>query len=143
MEIAAGTILCMQGDKPHSFYIVKKGTLVATYKDEQNYIQVKTLGPGSTFGELSLVEGEPLEYTVRAEEDCEIEVITQSLFLETLAKQPIWMKSIISFLTQRNRIAKENKRKKEFITSFPSLLFILSKSEDKLISLRIFQICLQ
>lgn len=136
MEIAAGTILCMQGDKPHSFYIVKKGTLVATYKDEQNYIQVKTLGPGSTFGELSLVEGEPLEYTVRAEEDCEIEVITQSLFQETMAQQPIWMKSIISFLTQRNRIAKENKRKKEFITSFPSLLFILSKSEDKLISLK-------
>ena len=136
MEIEAGKILCMQGDTPHSFYIVKKGTLVATYKDEQNYIQVKTLGPGSTFGEMSLVEGEPLEYTVRAEEDCEIEVITQSLFQETMAKQPIWMKSIISFLTQRNRIAKENKRKKEFITSFPSLLFILAKAEDKLISLK-------
>ena len=66
MEIAAGKILCMQGDSPHSFYIVKKGTLVATFKDEQNEIQTKNLGPGSTFGELSLVDGEPLEYTVRA-----------------------------------------------------------------------------
>ena len=136
MNIAAGKILCMQGDNPHSFYIVKKGTLVATFKNEQNDVQIKNLGPGSTFGELSLVEGEPLEYTVRAEEDCEIEVIPQSLFQETMAEQPIWMKSIISFLTQRNHIAKENKRKKEFITTFPSLLFILAKAEDKLISLK-------
>ena len=97
MNIAAGKILCMQGDNPHSFYIVKKGTLVATFKNEQNDVQIKNLGPGSTFGELSLVEGEPLEYTVRAEEDCEIEVIPQSLFQETMAEQPIWMKSIISF----------------------------------------------
>ena len=136
MNIAAGKILCMQGDNPHSFYIVKKGTLVATFKNEQNDVQIKNLGPGSTFGELSLVEGEPLEYTVRAEEDCEIEVIPQSLFQETMAEQPIWIKSIISFLTQRNHIAKENKRKKEFITTFPSLLFILAKAEDKLISLK-------
>jgi CRP-like cAMP-binding protein len=136
MNIAAGKILCMQGDNPHSFYIVKKGTLVATFKNEQNDVQIKNLGPGSTFGELSLVEGEPLEYTIRAEDDSEIEVIPQSLFQETIAEQPIWMKSIISFLTQRNHIAKENKRKKEFITTFPSLLFILAKSEDKLISLK-------
>lgn len=136
MNIAAGKLLCMQGDKPHSFYIVKKGTLVATYKDEQNELHTKNLGPGSTFGEMSLVEGEPLEYTVHAEEDCEIEVIPQSLFHETMAEQPIWMKSIIAFLTQRSHIAKENKRKKEFITTFPSLLFILAKSSDKLIYLK-------
>lgn len=135
MNIAAGKNLCMQGDNTHSFYIVKKGTLVATFKDEQNEIQTRNLGPGSTFGELSLVEGEPQEYTVRAEEDCEIEVIPQTLFQETMAEQPIWMKSVLSFLTQRNHIAKENKRKSEFITTFPSLLFILAKSDDKLIKL--------
>lgn len=136
MNIEAGKILCMQGDTPHSFYIVKKGTLVATFKDEQNETHTKNLGPGSTFGELSLVDGEPLEYTVRAEEECEIEVIPQTLFNETMAEQPIWMKSIISFLTQRNNIAQENKRKKEFITSFPSLLFILAKSNEKLIYIK-------
>ena len=136
MNIAAGKILCMQGDTPHSFYIVKKGNLVATFKDEQNEILTKNLGPGSTFGELSIVEGAPLEYTVQAEEDSEIEVIPQSLFQETMAEQPIWMKSVISFLTQRNSIAKENKRKKDFITTFPSLLFILAKSSDKLIYLK-------
>lgn len=136
MNIEEGKILCMQGDHPHSFYIVKKGTLVASFKDEQNEIQTKNLGPGSTFGEMSLVEGEPLEYTVRAEEDCEIEVIPQSLFHETMEEQPLWMQSVLSFLTKRNHIAQENKRKKEFITTFPSLLFILSKSSDKLIYLK-------
>ena len=109
MNIEEGKILCMQGDHPHSSYIVKKGTLAATFKDEQNEIQTKNLGPGSTFGEMSLVEGEPLEYTVRAEENCEIEVIPQSLFHETMEEQPLWM--------QTNLSQKNQERAQEFFES--------------------------
>lgn len=139
MILKEGETLCLQGNNPHSFYIVKSGTLSATTKDEQNGVQIQNFGPGSTFGEMSLVAGEPLDYTVCAEEDCEIEVIPQSIFHDTMKEQPIWLKSILSFLTQRNHIAKENKRKSDFITAFPSLLFILSKLQNKIISLDTIQ----
>ena len=135
MILNEGQILCLQGDRGHSFYIVRKGMLVASYKDEQNEMQTQNFGPGSTFGELSLIEGEPMEYTVRADEESEVEVISQAEFRKVMDAQPIWMKSIISFLTQRHHIAKENKRKSDFITTFPSLLFILANSSEKEISL--------
>ena len=135
MILEEGQILCLQGDRTHSLYIVKKGMLTATFKDEQNETQTLNFGPGTTFGELSLTEAEPIEYTVQAEEESEIEVIPQSEFHKVMDAQPIWMKSIISFLTQRNRIAKENKSKNDFITTFPSLLFILSKFKEKTVRL--------
>ena len=135
MILKEGENLCLQGDYPHAFYIVKSGTLTATAKDEQNKVQVQNFGPGSTFGELSLVAGEPMEYTIRAEEDCEIEVIPQSALHKAMAEQPVWLKSILSFLTQRNHIAQENKRKSDLITAFPSLLFALSKQQNKQINL--------
>jgi len=139
MILREGENLCLQGDLTHSFYIVKSGALTATSKDEQNGTQVLNFGPGSTFGELSLIAGEPMEYTIRAEEDCEIEIIPQSVLHEAMAKQPIWLKSILSFLSQRNHIAQENKRKSELITTFPSLLFVLSRVQDKQISLNVLQ----
>ena len=76
-----------------------------------------------------------MEYTVHAEEDSEIEVIPQSALHDAMAKQPIWLKSILAFLTQRNHIAQENKRKSDLITTFPSLLFVLSRVPAKDISL--------
>ena len=135
MILREGENLCLQGDLTHSFYIVKSGALTATSKDEQNGTQVLNFGPGSTFGELSLIAGEPMEYTVRAEEDCEIEVVPQSALHDTMKEQPIWLKSILAFLTQRNHIAQENKRKSDLITTFPSLLFVLSRVPAKDISL--------
>ncbi|SOD13741.1 cAMP-binding domain of CRP or a regulatory subunit of cAMP-dependent protein kinases [Fibrobacter sp. UWB16] len=135
MILREGENLCLQGDLTHSFYIVKSGALTATSKDEQNGTQILNFGPGSTFGELSLIAGEPMEYTVCAEEDCEIEVVPQSALHDTMKEQPIWLKSILAFLTQRNHIAQENKRKSDLITTFPSLLFVLSRMPAKDISL--------
>lgn len=139
MKLEEGKILCLQGDHNQSFYIVKKGSLTATTKDEQSGVQVQNFGPGSTFGELSLIASEPMEYTVCAEQDSEIEIIPQSLLQSTIAEQPIWLKSILAFLTQRNHIAQENKRKSDLITAFPSLLFILARMQNKQISLDIIQ----
>jgi len=139
MILREGENLCLQGDRTHAFYIVKSGTLTATAKDEQNGTQVLNFGPGSTFGELSLIAGEPMEYTICADEDCEIEIIPQSTLQSTMAEQPIWLKSILAFLTQRNHIAQDNKRKSDLITTFPSLLFILSKQQNKQISLSALQ----
>lgn len=139
MNLEAGKFLCLQGDSCQSFYIVKKGLLIASYKDEQNKVQTQNFGPGSTFGEFSLVEGEPAEYTIRAAEDSEIEAIPQSDFQEIMAQQPIWMKSIVSFLTKRHHIAKENKHKRDIITTFPSLLFILTRQKNEQVQLESIQ----
>lgn len=139
MVIREGETLCMQGSSNPCFYIVKKGMLVASYKDEQNCVKTQNLGPGSTFGELSLIEGAPIDFTIQADQDSELEIIQQADFHEALKAQPVWMKSILSFLVQRNHIAKENKRKNDFITTFPSLLFILSKLEDRTVSLDVIK----
>lgn len=123
MIVHAGEYICLEGDKANSLYIVKSGMLVGSRKGKE---QLVNFGPGSIIGEFSLLEGEPREYTLRAAEESEVLVIEQESLQASMETKPSWLKSILAFLTSRNRIAQENKRKNDLIQSLPSLLFIFA-----------------
>lgn len=124
MHIRAGEYLCLEGDKASSLYIVKSGMLQGSSKSNSgNNAQY---GPGSIIGEFSLLESEPRDLTLRATEDSEILIIEQSVLQATLANKPIWLNSILQFLSNRNHIAQENKKKNDLVQALPSLLFIFA-----------------
>lgn len=125
MRIATGEYVCLEGDKANTLFIVKSGMLVGSTKADAG-APLQNFGPGSIVGEFSLLESEPRDLTLRAAEDTEIQVIEQSTLQSTLDKHPGWLKSILTFLTARNRIAQENKRKNDLIQALPSLLYVFS-----------------
>lgn len=125
MHIATGEYVCLEGDKANTLFIVKSGMLVGSTKADAG-APLQNFGPGSIVGEFSLLDSEPRDLTLRAAEDTEILVIEQHTLQSTLDKHPGWLKSILTFLTARNRIAQENKRKNDLIQALPSLLYIFA-----------------
>lgn len=128
MYLKKGEYLCLEGEACDTIYIVRSGLLDASSRSDIPNRRSRIFGPGSIIGEVSMLNGEPNEYTIKAIENSDLITITPSLLQATLAKQPSWIKSILTFLLHRHKIARENKRKNDYIQSFPSLLYLISQS---------------
>ena len=126
MKFSAGAFLCLEGDLASSLYIVKSGTLSGT-SSKSNPAKPKVFEPGSIIGVSSLLENAPWDYTIRALEDCEIDVVNRESLDQALEKSPAWLNSIISFLIKRNHVSEENKRKSDLVQALPSLLYVFAK----------------
>ena len=126
MKFSAGEFLCLEGDLSSSLYIVKSGTLCGT-SSKNNPAKPKVFEPGAIIGVSSLLENAPWDYTLRALEDCEIDVVNRESLDQALEKGPAWLNSIISFLIKRNHVSEENKRKNDLVQALPSLLYIFAK----------------
>ena len=125
MKLSAGDFLCLEGDFASSLYIVISGTLVGSCS-EQVCTATKRFEPGSIIDVFSLLENAPREYTLKAEEDCEIQVVDNEQLKAILDEKPSWLRSIIEFLIRRNHIGEENKRKSDLVQALPSLLYLFS-----------------
>ena len=125
MKFSAGEFICLEGDLASSLYIIKSGSLCGT-NSKGNPVKPKIFEAGSVIGVSSLLENAPWEYTLRAQEDCEIEVVNRENLDKTLYSSPAWINSIISFLIKRNHISEENKRKSDLVQALPSLLYVFT-----------------
>lgn len=125
MLIPQGEYLCLEGNKAKTLFIVKSGSFSCTSK-KNPLEKARILGPGSIFGEFSLLDNAPRESTLRALEDSEVIEIDQETLEQILQNKSSWIKSILTFLTGRHQIAKANKEKNDLIQALPSLLYIFS-----------------
>jgi voltage-gated potassium channel len=84
----AGSILAEQGKPGLEFFVIVEGSATAF----RNGVQLTTLGPGSFFGELALLDGEERTATVEAESDIRLLVLTRQEFqsLQLLAPSVIY-----------------------------------------------------
>ncbi len=123
MKLSAGDFLCLEGDFASSLYIVISGTLTGTCN---SMASVKRFEPGSIIDIFSLLENTTREYTLKAIEDSEIQVVDHEQLKTILDEKPSWLRSIIEFLIRRNHIGEENKRKSDLVQALPSLLYLFS-----------------
>jgi CRP-like cAMP-binding protein len=66
-RVPAGTAIVKQREPGSSLYVIREGALDVMIADSKNAPEkVGTMGPGSVFGELSLLTGEPRSATVVA-----------------------------------------------------------------------------
>jgi CRP-like cAMP-binding protein len=94
-----GETLTKQGDRGLEFFVIVKGRAVATRDD----VVLATLGPGSFFGELALLDGGRRTATVVAQTRMQLLVLTSAEFNSILRLVPSLSGKVIEELGARLR----------------------------------------
>ena len=103
IEAPRGKTLAREGDTGTEFFVVVEGTATA----RRNGRKVTTIGPGSFFGELALLDQGPRAATVTADTDMHLLVLTSRAFSTLLEKTPSVSRRILRGMAERLR-ASEN-----------------------------------
>ena len=84
-----GEVIFHQGDVGNSLHVLVSGVVKVVNDAESGAEAVLfILGPGDTFGELSLLDGEPRSASVEAMEPVETVMLDRGVFLQYLAEHP-------------------------------------------------------
>uniref|UniRef100_A0A667Z8Q8 lysophospholipase n=1 Tax=Myripristis murdjan TaxID=586833 RepID=A0A667Z8Q8_9TELE len=86
----AGAVLARQGDQDVSLHFVLSGCLHVYQRmiDKQEAVCLFVTQPGEMVGQLAVLTGEPLIFTVKAMRDCTFLKISKSDFYEIMREQP-------------------------------------------------------
>jgi small-conductance mechanosensitive channel len=105
---ARGEPICRQGEPGTTFNILKSGLVSVKVKAEGGVeAEVARLGPGSYFGEMSLLTGEPRSSTVFALEDCEVLCLDRDSFAVLLQENPPVAQAMSDILATRVQATRE------------------------------------
>lgn len=97
------TIFWMNERGDH-LYIILSGRVQICYIDEEGQeVTLSTIGAGSFFGELSMMDGGPHTATARAAEETELLTLDRSTFYRFLDKHPRLSHTLMHVLTSRLR----------------------------------------
>jgi CRP-like cAMP-binding protein len=99
VELPADTVLTRMGEPGDAFFIILDGSAGVDVPPRKR----SRLGPGSFFGEMSLLDGEPRSATVRAETAVRLLVIQRLNFQGLLREVPDLLHKILVTLTRRVR----------------------------------------
>jgi len=100
-RVAAGTTIVNEGDQGSEFFVILDGTARVIRQGRR----IATLGPGSGFGELALLEHAPRNATVVADTDMELVVVGQHEFEGLLDEVPGFARRMLAGTAHRLREA--------------------------------------
>jgi CRP/FNR family transcriptional regulator, cyclic AMP receptor protein len=101
VRVAAGKVLVNEGETGHEFFVILDGTARVTRRGKR----VATLGPGSAFGELALLDRAPRNATVVAETPMELVVLGQREFAGIIDEVPGFARKLLAGMAKRLREA--------------------------------------
>jgi CRP/FNR family transcriptional regulator, cyclic AMP receptor protein len=101
VEAKAGSVLTREGEPGSEFFVIAAGNGKAAVKGRK----VASLGPGSFFGELALLDQGPRTATVSAESDMELLVLDSRSFSALIEETPTVARKIFRELARRLRAA--------------------------------------
>jgi len=101
VRVAAGKVLVNEGETGHEFFVILDGTARVTRRGKR----VATLGPGSAFGELALLDKAPRNATVIAETPMELVVLGQREFAGIIDEVPGFARKLLAGMASRLREA--------------------------------------
>jgi CRP-like cAMP-binding protein len=103
MEVEAGKALTREGASGSEFFVIVDGDVAVT-KDGS---EIRTLGEGDFFGEISLLEDRPRTATVTAKTPLRFFVLTRQNFRTLLDKQPEIEEKVTGALRERLRATED------------------------------------
>ena len=99
MQLAAGKILTQQGERGRHFMVIVEGKVEVT----RDGTQIALLGPGSFFGEMSLLDGKPRTATATTVEPTQVLMLTTEAFNGVLTTMPSVDRKLLTVLAARLR----------------------------------------
>jgi CRP-like cAMP-binding protein len=100
---AAGDTIFSESEAGHEMYIIKSGRVkVVRCKDSEEQL-LSVLGPGSSFGEMALIEAKPRSATVVAMEKTEVLMVTFTDLEQILSSKPEFLFKLIQVFCRRIR----------------------------------------
>jgi len=104
MSLKRGATICSKGDPGNSLFAVISGTVKISVSspDGRNAI-LNLFGPGETFGEIAVLDGQARSADAIANTNCEIFVIDRREFLPFVRSQPELAMKFIELLCERLR----------------------------------------
>src|SRR5215471_1021179 len=103
-----GATLFGKDDPGNSLYAVISGTVkISVSSPEGRNAILNLIGPGGTFGEISVLDGQPRSADATANTNCEIFVIDRRDFLPFVRSQPTLAMKFIELLCERVRRTSE------------------------------------
>jgi CRP/FNR family cyclic AMP-dependent transcriptional regulator len=99
LEVDEGKVLTREGASGSEFFVIVDGEVSVTKGGNE----VRTLGEGDFFGEISLLEDRPRTATVTAKTPLRFFVLTRHNFRSLLDKQPELADKVMSALEERVR----------------------------------------
>jgi CRP-like cAMP-binding protein/predicted acylesterase/phospholipase RssA len=102
VTLERGTCICREGDAPTALYVLLSGEVEVRVADQLGERVVATLAAGASFGEMSLLTGEPVSATLVVRLDCTLLVLDRSQF-QALLEQAPFARNLGQILSQRLR----------------------------------------
>lgn len=102
-DAKSGTILTKEGSPGREFFAIIEGHAKVSRRDDE----LATLGPGSFFGEMSLLDQGPRTATVTATSDMRLYVLDARSFATLLDQHPVVARKILRGLAGRLRDAED------------------------------------
>ena len=103
MEVEEGKALTREGASGSEFFVIVDGEVAVT-KDGS---EIRSLGEGDFFGEISLLEDRPRTATVTAKTPLRFFVLTRQNFRALLDKQPELEEKVTTALEERLRTTED------------------------------------
>jgi CRP/FNR family transcriptional regulator, cyclic AMP receptor protein len=101
VDVAEGKVLTRQGEPGHECFVIVDGRATASMRGRPS----SRMGPGSFFGEISLLDGGPRSATVTADTDMRLLVLSSRGFASLLREMPTVGPRIMRGLAARLREA--------------------------------------
>ncbi len=102
LSVDSGQIILRQGEAGHYCYLIESGRVEISEERQGQSRALTVLGPGSLFGETSLLTGAPRNATARALEPVELLSLSRTDFLQILLKDRVTRSRIFSLLSLRD-----------------------------------------
>jgi CRP-like cAMP-binding protein len=103
VEVPTGGVLCREGDDGDAFFVVLRGNAIVSRRNAGRSKPVATLGPGSWFGELSLLDPAPRSASVTAETPILAGFLDKRAFRAILRDLPAISDRLLAGLARRVR----------------------------------------
>jgi CRP-like cAMP-binding protein len=99
VDVAAGEVVCTEGEPGHEFYVIASGEAAVEHAGGV----ANKLHTGDHFGELALLDRGPRSATVRALSDCRLYVLQEASFTALLNEVPALAQKLLASLARRLR----------------------------------------
>jgi len=101
VEHSPGHEVATEGLGALAFHLILDGHAKVT----SDHTEVRTLGPGDYFGEISMIDGKPRSASVEAVDRLTTLVVPHPVFLRLVDEEPTFAKSLLTLLCGRIREA--------------------------------------